>query len=180
MLPNGVDTDKFRYVTHEPEEFTVGFAGRNKRPVDDEWKGYSKYVKLVCDRIGCALETADNLNKLYAHSEMPRFFEKITVLLLPSTAEGCSNTILEAQACGIPVITTRTGWHYETCTNYKELIFCSRNLIDIEHKVRMLMLNSRLRKQISRNARKFAEKHSWEAVAEHYEGELHRMRDLIQ
>jgi len=180
ILPNGVDTDKFEYIKTEPKKFTVGFSGRISRPHDDDWKGYSKYVKPVCNDLGIPLIQADDLNNQYKHNEMPEFYKKISILVLPSFAEGCSNTILEAQSCGIPVITTRTGWHFENCEDYQDLVFCSRNILDIKDKVLELKNDKELRTFIKQNAREFAEEHSWENIAEHYKNQFNKMRKLVK
>ena len=180
ILPNGVDTEKFQYVDKEPKKFIVGFAGRISKPNEDNCKGFSKYVKAVCKDLGLPLVQADDLNNQYKHHEMPEFFKKISILVLPSFAEGCSNTILEAQASGIPVITTRTGWHFENCEDYKHLIFCSRNIIDIREKIQYLMENKRIRTFIKQNARKFAEAHSWKEISEHYKQQFNKMKELVQ
>lgn len=180
-LPNGVDTVKFPFINlkDRPKEFTIGFAGRTKRLTDDDWKGYSKYVLPAAEILKLPIETANNSNNLYPHDQMTKFFKKISILVLPSLSEGCSNTILEAQSSGIPVITTRTGWHFENCTDYDNIIFCSRNLIDIKNKILELKENTDLYNKISRNARDFAERHSWQNMATHYEQELKRMKDIV-
>ncbi len=43
------------------------------------------------------------------HSKMPAHYNNAHIFLLPSKNEGMSNTILEAMACGLPIVTTQTG-----------------------------------------------------------------------
>ena len=174
ILPNGINTEKFKY-TETPREFIVGFAGRNKRPEDDDWKGYNKYVVPVVKKLNLKLLEANNMQNLYTYEDMPKFYEKISVLVLLSKAEGCSNTIFEAQSSGVPVITTRTGWHFENCTDYENIIFCSRNLIDLEKKILELKDDKKLYEKIKKNGRKFAEKHDWKEVSKHYLKKLKQM-----
>lgn len=46
-------------------------------------------------------------------TDVPRILRALDVFVLPSLNEGISNTILEAMACGVPVIATRVGGNSE-------------------------------------------------------------------
>ncbi|MCA9500498.1 MAG: TIGR03088 family PEP-CTERM/XrtA system glycosyltransferase [Nitrospira sp.] len=48
-----------------------------------------------------------------ARTDIPRLLQSMDIFMLPSEAEGISNTILEAMATGLPVIATRVGGNAE-------------------------------------------------------------------
>ena len=49
------------------------------------------------------------LNRWVQHSEVPKYLNQLKLLVLPSQTEGLPNIVLEAMACGTPVLTTRVG-----------------------------------------------------------------------
>ena len=60
-------------------------------------------------RLVAELGIADRVRLLGARSDVPAVLAAMDVFVLPSIAEGISNTILEAMASGLPVVATRVG-----------------------------------------------------------------------
>jgi sugar transferase (PEP-CTERM/EpsH1 system associated) len=56
---------------------------------------------------------ADQVWLAGARDDVPALMAAMDLFVLPSLAEGISNTILEAMACGLPVVATRVGGNAE-------------------------------------------------------------------
>jgi glycosyltransferase involved in cell wall biosynthesis len=106
------------------------------------------------------------------HAKMPeRFWHQVDVLVLPTAGEGCSNTIMEALACGVPVVTTRTaGFHGDLLTDGVNVVFCERTVDSVRQAIERLASSPELRQRLSVEGRRFAEAHhDIEHVAARYE-----------
>ena len=44
-----------------------------------------------------------------SHSNLPEYYNKLKLLVLPSYTEGLPNVVIEAMACGTPVLVTSVG-----------------------------------------------------------------------
>lgn len=166
LLRNGVDTKRFPYI-ERPQRMVIGFSGRRDKKCVDFTKGYSEF--FVPATKGFKTVIADNTENKYKHEEMPLFFSKIGILVLPTDSEGCSNTIFEAMSSGIPVITTKVGWHGENCEHDKNIIFCERDVNKIRAQILRLLKDMKLYNRIRQNAREFAEENDWDKVAKEYD-----------
>ena len=164
LIPNGVDLDVFKPVKKKERIFTIGFAGNiNGRGIN--YKGWLLYdqamLRLLCDT-NMGIEHIECLfgHSQIEHDKMPKeFYNRLDCLILPSLAEGCSNVTMEALACGVPVITTKVGYHGENLIDEENVLFIERDAIDIVNKVKKLMNDKILQKTLSINGRKFAESH---------------------
>ena len=177
VLPNGVNINNFKQKKHhDKKKYIVGFVGRSNVETERELKGVN-YVDFCCDMANLKTKIASNTQAtLVKFEDMPKFYQKIDVLLLPSNSEGCSNTINEAMASGLPVITPRIGWHGDVCNN-NEILFCSRNTEDIYEALEKLK-DPAIRYAYGDNAREFAERHSWENMLKYYKTTFNKMIEV--
>lgn len=164
IIPNGVDLEVFYPARiKEKRTFTVGFAG-NIWGTGGTYKGWQFYIAATLSLYGdvlrkeCLHRGPDGMTQI-EHEDMPKdFYHQIDCLILPSENEGCSNTITEALACGVPVLCTEVGYHGENLTDGKEVLFIKRDAEDICKKVLMLINDPALRKRLSKGGRRFVRK----------------------
>jgi len=161
LIPNGVDLTKFKPANSSPNFdriFTAGFAG-NIWGQGLDYKGYQYYVQAITRLYG----EVESKQLLPAHIQIPyeempeKFYHQIDCLILPSRGEGCSNVIVEALACGVPVLCMKVGFHGERLRDGWDCLFIERDIDDIIEKIRLLKDTPELRKKLAFNGRLFAE-----------------------
>ncbi len=104
-----------------------------------------------------------------AHEKVLEYYQKANVFVLPSLNEGMSNTMLEALACGLPVVATDTGGTKELITDgVNGLIVKMKDSNDLVEKIEKLILDSELEKSMALESRQLAEKISWDIIASEY------------
>lgn len=103
------------------------------------------------------------------HEKLIDYYQKSNVFVLPSLNEGMSNTMLEALACGLPMVATDTGGTKELITNRKNgLIVEMQNPDDLAEKIEQIVLDRQLEKSMGIESRILAEQLSWGKVAGQY------------
>ncbi len=103
------------------------------------------------------------------NADLPAIYRAASVFVLPSLNEGMSNTVLEAMACGLPVVLTDTG-------GTSELLEDGRNgyLIEMESAASIAQVLRRYLEQPDllalhgAESRQRAEARSWRATADAY------------
>ncbi len=109
-------------------------------------------------------------------AEIPNWINAADVLVLPSRSEGRPNVVLEAQACGVPVIATRVGGTPElVCDGENGLLIDSGDAGALAQRLLLLMRDGEYRRQLGRHAREniVSGNFSWEHSA-------HTMRMIYQ
>lgn len=122
LVQDGVDLDLFRPVNlsrlknlgHRP--LRVGWVG-NSECANDVYADLKGFQTILEPAVRQGLSEGLNLERVYAdsqesvtpHLKMPDFYSKIDVLICTSAIEGTPNPVLEAMACGVPVISTDVG-----------------------------------------------------------------------
>ena len=182
LIPNGVDTVRFSPAPRFPRRFIVGMAANVN---GERWvnKG-ADVVVAACRAGGFKLRMAtkpkpgSDLREpkhnigLLGHEAMPDFLRGLSVFCQPSTAEGCSNSIMEAMACGLPCIICReSGYHGEVCRDGAaertgEVLFVPpHDAKAVAESIAWLRDFPQQAARIGENARRFALEHSWGIIA---------------
>ncbi|MDO4811332.1 MAG: glycosyltransferase [Eubacteriales bacterium] len=162
VFPNSVDTGCFyprdraamrRELGFPPDGFIVAFVGRFL-----DVKGP--------DRLSAAIEQLndDNIYSIFIgdgplkpacrnmlhcgplqHEEIPKYLSAADIFVLPTKAEGCCNAIIEAMACGLPVISSDLPFNDDILKPDRSILLDPTNVDEIADAVRKLKEDSALR-----------------------------------
>ena len=105
-----------------------------------------------------------------ARNDIPRLLQGMDIFVLPSEAEGISNTILEAMATGLPVIATRVGGNAELVVEGETgLLVPPKDPQALGLALLSYLLDRRKMRRHGKAGRKRVEKRfSMQAMVEHY------------
>jgi glycosyltransferase involved in cell wall biosynthesis len=83
------------------------------------------------------------------HQQMPALYASMDLLLLPSVREGLSLAVLEAMACGLPVVATRASSMPEVITDQEGGFLCGVGEVEaFAEKINLLAEDSSLRRRM--------------------------------
>lgn len=101
------------------------------------------------------------------HNLMPEHYNNAHLFVLPSKNEGMSNTILEAMACGLPIITTNTGGTSELIKE-NGFIVPMEDVSAISSAVLEALADKKLMEIMRKRSRNIALEFSWKKQALKY------------
>lgn len=87
-----------------------------------------------------------------SHDNLPDFLSAADVFVLPTDNEGCSNAIIEAMACGLPVISTDAPFNYDVLDENNSIMIDSQSVDAIAAAIIKLRDDSVLRKLLGEGA----------------------------
>ena len=107
----------------------------------------------------------------YYRGDLYRFMCAADIIVMPSLCEGCPNVLLEAMACGTPVIASRVGAVPDVIQNGKTGILTKpKDVGGIVNALKKLMDNPLLAKEMGEAGRKrMEEEYSWEIICKKIE-----------
>ncbi len=89
--------------------------------------------------------------------DVPAILRSLDVAVLTSDSEGLSNAILEAMACGLPVVASRVGGNIELVEEDRTgFLFAPRSEEDLVAALEKLLANADLRRRMGQEARERA------------------------
>jgi len=192
VIPNGVDLNVFRPDRIKRKEIRENLRiGKNELVLmfsghDFERKGLRYVIKalpMLKDKNNVRLIVVGRGNsKPYRNlaqelkvldkvifagfvPDITEYYVASDIFVFPTAYEAFSLATLEAVASGLPILATKVNGTEELIMEGYNGFFIRRDPKDIAEKLNILIEDDNLRKQMSRNARKTAEKYSWDEVA---------------
>ena len=181
VISDGVDLELFnmknkdKYSNIEDRTIKIGWTGNSKftDAEDDDLKGLNKVIKpaieeLIAEGYDIKLEVADRNIKMIPHNEMPNYYNDIDIYICASRTEGHPDPVLEAMACGVPVISTDVGIVPEVFGEEQKKFIIERTKEELKDKIVELINNKQKFKILSDENLKQIQKWSWKKQAELY------------
>ena len=181
VINNGVDTGLFTPIPKNNSILTIISTGRLT-----EIKGYRylvesiKYLSnvqiiLIGDGdLKKELENISLVNKLdvkffgiQPQNQIVHFLQQADIFCMPSLNEGMSNSLLEAMACGLPVIVTDVGGTQELL-NGNGIIVEKKSVEQLREAILFFQNNPEYLETYGKKSREIAENMSWNIVAEQF------------
>ncbi|MCL5991889.1 MAG: glycosyltransferase, partial [Bacteroidetes bacterium] len=183
LLTNGTDINKFKMPKRFTQRKDILFAGKldiwaNVLMIRDIVKNIFPIIQLEIPDCKLNIVGANPSNEIKSlesetikiHANVPEmvpFLQNARVFLHPHVGgSGIQNKIIEAMACGCPIVTTTTGIQGIQATHGKDVMIGISHQELGEHTIKLLK-DDLFANQVSMNARLLIERtHSWESVFE--------------
>ena len=88
------------------------------------------------------------------HDLIPEMLSAADTFVLPTIAEGCCNAIVEALACGLPVISSHDSFNDDILDDSCSIRIDTKNVTAVSDAIEQLYNDRKLRKQLSEGALK--------------------------
>ena len=169
VIPNAIDQSLFHLMDKtdcrnklgiSKEDFVVAFVGqlvprKGTLRLSDALKCIGDpTIKAVF--IGSGSDDPDYEGILHkgrvAHDDVPVWLNAADVFVLPTENEGCCNAIIEAMACGLPVISTDAPFNYDILDENNSIMIDCHDVDAIVEAIRRLHNDEPLRQRLSQGA----------------------------
>lgn len=167
VLPNGVDQENFNQLDKKECRKELGIASDTLigayLGAFSERKGISRVdeavknipnVKMVYIGSGAITPTHNVLMcKRVEHKEVNKYLSAADFFVLPTLAEGCSNAIVEAMVCGLPIISSNRAFNKDILDKNCALLIDPESVEDIRNAIALLAENKDLRESLGTGAK---------------------------
>lgn len=168
VYPNGYDSKRFAYIDKRTARKQLGLPNNKIIAIYvgtmNERKGILRVceainmlngkVKLVCLGREEQKPFGNNvlLSTLVQPVEVAKYLYAADIFVLPTLAEGCSNAIIQALACGLPIISSNLPFNDDILNDKNSIRIDPNNISAISNAINKIASNENYREQMSQEA----------------------------
>ncbi len=164
VFPNAVDIRKFfktdkiavrRELGIEENAFVIAFVGHfiERKGVELLSNVLNELEGVYSIFIGSGPKEPNCKNTLFKgqvpHEEVHKYLNAADVFVLPTIAEGCSNAIIEAMACGLPIVSSNLPFNDDILSEENSFRINVVDKEELKQSIVLLRDNQRLREKMS-------------------------------
>lgn len=170
VIPNGINSRLFMKLDKQRCRETLGFpkgafiiafvgwfnerkgSQRVSEAVSNITQGDKVYSVFIGE--GHEVPTCDNtlfIGKL-SHEEIPTYLNAVDIFVLPTLQEGCCNAIIEAMACGLPIVSSNLPFNKDILNETNSILVDPNSIKQIRDAIIELRDDIKKREFLSINA----------------------------
>lgn len=153
--------DAFALIARDFPNLQMVFGGHVS---DSDWQGKNYYRRLVSKITSFGLSNKVIFTDFVPEEILPALYSGAKIFVYPSLYEGFGIPILEAQACDLPVVTSRTSSLPEVSGD-SALLADPLDMADIAEKISSFLRNENLRLNYVGRGRENVKRFSWQKSA---------------
>lgn len=167
VLPNAVDPHEFfnfskekarKGLNIEQDSFVVSFVGAfiERKGINRLLQAISGHEDIKAILIGKGSDIKINSQILFSgsvsHEKIVDYLNASDVFVLPTNAEGCCNAIIEAMACGLPIISSNQKFNDDILDDKCSIRIDPMDIKAIEDSIIMLKEDKANREMLGKGA----------------------------
>lgn len=166
VIPNSINNDLFKLLDKDScrrtlglpkDKFIIAFVGwfanrKGSKRVSEAISRiesndvYSLFIGSGDDIPSC--ENVLHMGKV-DHDKLPVYLNAADAFVLPTLQEGCCNAVVEAMACGLPIISSNLPFNRDVLTKENSIMVDPMDIDAISEAIVTLKNNTRLRNSMS-------------------------------
>lgn len=169
VIPNAINPNLFyrrnriemrKKYGFETNGFIVVFVGQwnsrkgVKRLSDALSQLNNSNIKAIFIGRGTEVPTYDRIvfQGTVDHNILPEYLACADIFALPTNNEGCCNAVIEAMACGLPIVSSNREFNWDVLNESNSILFDPMNVDEIAEAIKKLYEDNNLREILSEGA----------------------------
>ena len=171
VIPNAIDNNLFKKLDTkscrealgiQEDDFVVAFVGwfserkGSLRVSDAIEKLDNNNIKSIFIGSGTTEFEPQCKNIIFKgrvpHGEIPKYLNAADVFVLPTLKEGCCNAVIEAMACGLPIISSDLDFNYDVLNSENSIMVNPNSVEEIAKAIMILYVDYKKREKYASGA----------------------------